>query len=293
MYDDVSLLEPSSKKRKMNMTLDLQQTLKPKQEKLLTSDLLATPDLSMYMLASPDLERLIIQPHGLVLTTPTPTSNILFPKSVTEEQEAYARGFTDALAELHKGNAGQVVSGLAFKTSVPHIDTATATLSMSNKPLVLTMANSSASINGNRLLATPAKIPVATAQLPTIVAVANGGNIKVEAAQTVPAVTTLPLPVSSVEVKSSLDIKPIDMNEQEHAKLERKRARNRLAATRCRNRKLERISRLEERVAELKAQNGQLLQSASALRDEVCRLKQTIGEHTSRGCQVMLTHSLL
>jgi hypothetical protein len=31
MYDDVSLLEPSSKKRKMNMTLDLQQTVKTKQ----------------------------------------------------------------------------------------------------------------------------------------------------------------------------------------------------------------------------------------------------------------------
>jgi transcription factor AP-1 len=300
MYDDNSSMEPSNKKRRMNMTLDLQQTanVKPKAEKmLLNSDLLATPDLGMFMLASPELERFIIQPNGgLVLTTPTPTSHVPFPKSVTEEQEAYARGFIDALAELHK-NYGPPVSGTS---SAPTATASAAGVSATAMPLtsrtvVLTTANPSVNVAataaGNYVLTAPTQLSV-RAQLPTMVAVANNTTVKLESAQTVPAVTTLPLP-SSVDSRTSIDIKPIDMDEQEMVKLERKRARNRLAATRCRNRKLERISKLEERVADLKSQNSQLMQSAAQLRDEVCRLKRGIVEHTRRGCQVMLTHSIL
>lgn len=290
MYDDNSSMEPSNKKRRMNMTLDLHQTtdVKPKTEKLFaSSDLLATPDLGMFMLASPDLERFIIQPNGLVLTTPTPTSHALFPKSVTEEQEAYARGFIDALAELHKnstpGTNGTVVS--ASNTAMP-LTSRTVVLSQTNSTV-----NATAAMAGNYFIGVPSQLSLRT-QLPTMVTVANNSSQKSESAQTVPAVTTLPLPSSSTDA-TVIDIKPIDMDHQEMVKLERKRARNRMAATRCRNRKLERISRLEERVADLKSQNSQLMQSASALRDEVNRLKRGIVEHTRRGCQVMISHNLI
>merc|ERR1711997_1420375 len=47
-------------------------------------------------------------------------------------------------------------------------------------------------------------------------------------------------------------ISPIDMESQEIIKLERKRLRNRLAASKCRKRKLERISNLDEKVSDLK-----------------------------------------
>lgn len=295
MYDvdeNSCSMEPSSKKRKLNMTLDLQSVtpvssaLKSSKaaDKFLTtavtggSDLLSTPDL--FMLASPDLERFIVQPNGLgVLTTPTPTTNILFPRSVTEEQEAYARGFVDALAELHKNEPGVTTSS-------------SSTVSAASRPApttVLLAPSSSAAY-----VFTTSAQPAATTctALPMMVDAANNNNgmvlppvVKVETAQTVPT----PPSVSS----SSFDMKPIDMDEQEHAKLERKRARNRLAATRCRNRKLERIAKLEDRVAELKQQNGQLVQTASALREEVARLKRGIVEHTRRGCQVMLSHNLM
>merc|ERR1719213_1231091 len=52
---------------------------------------------------------------------------------------------------------------------------------------------------------------------------------------------------------------PIDMESQEKIKLERKRLRNRLAASKCRKRKLERISQLDERVAQLKTENADRL----------------------------------
>jgi len=261
LYDDNSSSPPDAKKRKVNMTLDLQQSNKTKQEKL--NELLATPDVGMFMLTSPDLERFIIQQNGLVLTTPTPTTQILFPKSVTEEQEAYARGFVDALSELHKNYGPPAVSSTVAPSVVAS--------SGAQKPAATTVVNLST------VTSVPAALSVSAAQ-PSLLPL----SVKAEPAKTTS--TVLPPPA---------DIRPIDMDEQEMAKLERKRARNRQAATRCRNRKLERIARLEERVSELKGQNSQLQQSASALRDEVSRLKHAIIEHTRRGCQVMLTHNLL
>ncbi|ESO03558.1 hypothetical protein HELRODRAFT_173259 [Helobdella robusta] len=62
----------------------------------------APVDMGIIKLGSPDLERLLVQQDGSVVTALTPTTQILFPKSVTEEQEAYARGFIDALDELHR-----------------------------------------------------------------------------------------------------------------------------------------------------------------------------------------------
>ena len=46
--------------------------------------------------------------------------------------------------------------------------------------------------------------------------------------------------------------------EVDHYKLERKRERNRVAATKCRMRKMERIAQLDREVSELKSQNTTL-----------------------------------
>ena len=61
---------------------------------------------------------------------------------------------------------------------------------------------------------------------------------------------------------------PIDMGSQEEQKLERKRSRNRVAATKCRKKKLEKISKLEERVQDLKSENtdlGQILKQVCSI----------------------------
>lgn len=91
-----------------------------------------------------------------------------------------------------------------------------------------------------------------------------------------------------VENVNRLDSIPVDLEEQEKIKLERKRARNRIAARKCRTRKLERIGRLEEKVADLKARNNELAQTASSLGDQVMQLKQQIMEHMKSGCQIMM-----
>lgn len=69
-------------------------------------------------------------------------------------------------------------------------------------------------------------------------------------------------------------------------KLERKRERNRIAATKCRMRKMERIAQLDQEVAELKSQNTMLGQVGERLRAEVHTLRTRLKEHVGSGCQV-------
>ncbi|XP_061420987.1 transcription factor JunB-like [Lethenteron reissneri] len=81
---------------------------------------------------------------------------------------------------------------------------------------------------------------------------------------------------------------PVDMESQEKMKVERKRLRNRIAASKCRKRKLERIARLEEKVAALKANNAQLAGTAGTLREQVDTLKQRVLNHLGRGCRLAI-----
>ncbi|XP_065508954.1 transcription factor JunD-like [Caloenas nicobarica] len=75
----------------------------------------------------------------------------------------------------------------------------------------------------------------------------------------------------------------------ERAAAERRRLRNRLAASRCRRRKLERLQRLEQRVRGLRAQNAALAAAAAGLRAHVRRLRGSVREHAGSGCP--LPHS--
>lgn len=85
------------------------------------------------------------------------------------------------------------------------------------------------------------------------------------------------------------------MEAQEKIKLERKRQRNRVAASKCRKRKLERISKLEERVKGLKNENSDLSLMAKNLKEHIAQLKQQVMEHVDSGCniQALCTTSLM
>merc|ERR1712141_729664 len=82
----------------------------------------------------------------------------------------------------------------------------------------------------------------------------------------------------------SRKITPINMESQEKSKLERKRQRNRLAASKCRKRKLERISQLELKVKDLKGENSELYNVVKKLKQSVANLKQEVLEHHNNGC---------
>lgn len=313
---------------KSNMSLDFT-SQKTKQRKM--AELLSSPDIGLLKLASPELERMIIQ-QGTMTTTPTPTTSILFPRSVTEEQEAYARGFVDALAELHKKEPGEEDGPVVELPPAPSATYTTLTT-------VSTSHNSAASLAAGSAL--PAMDSISRMAPMSTVAPSSQGLPLMSyttmaplpsAAHTGPATSNAlplaPLPQRELHVYNqpqrnmspamqysppppthpevrlikeepqrvpslSPQLTPIDMDNQECIKLERKRARNRVAARKCRTRKLERISRLEDRVSDLKGQNGTLVKSANDLREQVFALKQQILEHVSSGCKVMLSANLL
>jgi FtsZ-binding cell division protein ZapB len=93
-------------------------------------------------------------------------------------------------------------------------------------------------------------------------------------------------PDGSSSGAGSPPMSPINMETQEKIKLERKRARNRVAATKCRKRKLDRISHLEGKVNDIKDNNSQLGKSAQELRHQVSELKKQILNHCQMGCAI-------
>ncbi|KAL0203027.1 hypothetical protein M9458_001045, partial [Cirrhinus mrigala] len=249
----------------------------------------ATGDVGSLKLASPELERLIIQNGNGVITSPTP-GQYLYGRGITEEQEGFADGFVKALDELHKMNQMAPPNVSIGAGGVSSCSAASSVYGASLQPEtpVYTTLNS---CNPNTNLTPAANYPTATiSYLP------HHQQYHHHQATTHPhhfqhslhpqrLVTLKEEPQTVPDLQSSdgsPPMSPIDMEDQERIKAERKRLRNRLAATKCRRRKLERISRLEDKVKVLKSDNAGLSSTASLLREQVMT-------HVSSGCQLMLT----
>ncbi|XP_065156992.1 transcription factor Jun-like isoform X3 [Atheta coriaria] len=202
---------------KRPLSLDFNQTKK----NLDIGPVLSSPDLQILKVGTPELNDFILGQNPL--STPTPSQGnpnaILFPRSVTEEQENFSAGFVNALNNLHNSSSQDMEQ------------------------------------------------PAGGGFVPTIIK---------EEPQTVP------------NTQSSPPMSPVDMEHQERIKLERKRMRNRLAASKCRSRKLERISKLEDKVKLLKAENTDLAGMITQMRDQVNSLKVEVLEHVNQGCEIIL-----
>ncbi|XP_047223707.1 transcription factor JunD-like [Girardinichthys multiradiatus] len=249
-----------------------------------TGGIINSQDLGLLKLASPDLERLIIQSH--------PNSQFMFPKSASEEQE-FAEGFVKALEDLHKQNQLSDTGCV----SVDRLDllgspsTAGPTgLQPSDLPVYTTLNGYGAAPLGATAInystdtipfSTPTHATSAQQQAAAAVALSRlqqSFSAMKDEPQTVPDMQSC---------GDSPPLSPIDMDNQERIKAERKKLRNRIAASKCRKRKLERISRLEEKVKTLKTQNTELASTASVLREQVAQLKQKVMNHVSSGCQLL------
>merc|ERR1712024_95769 len=263
-------------RKRQNLTLDLN-SASPKKNKV--QNLLTSPDVQMLKLTSPELEKFLSQ--NPTLTTPTPSS--FFPKAVTEEQMMYVKGFEEALEKMHQESFG------------PGTDTRT-----------VSAANTLVTLSSGQADQLATQLPLS---LPNTVIPNNPLSRPNSGASGSYDSDTYQLPEGSIKIKDepedgSLDgdddeesllspggsgVSPIDMETQEKIKLERKRLRNRQAAAKCRKRKLERISLLDDRVAQLKTENTDLAAVVKKMKSSVAALKQEVMDHVNSGCEIRMS----
>lgn len=94
------------------------------------------------------------------------------------------------------------------------------------------------------------------------------------------------LPPSSPHGHSTGQFPAFSLDTNEALKVERKRARNRIAASKCRMRKIEKINTLDQETSKLKAENDELAGLAAKLKEQVYKLQQELQWHVNNGCQV-------
>merc|ERR1712154_42528 len=237
-------------RKRQNLTLDLN-SASPKKNKV--QNLLTSPDVQMLKLTSPELEKFLSQNPSLA--TPTPSS-YGFPKSVTEEQMMYAKGFEEALEKIkYQGNYGPTTDTVTAANTLVTLSSGQQQDHQSALHLPLSLPNTSISLTSlspNNPLSRPKSGPSSsydsdTYQLPE-------GSVAVKIKDE-PDDRSVEDDEESLLSPGGAGVSPIDMETQEKIKLERKRLRNRQAAAKCRKRKLERISLLDDRVAQLKTEN--------------------------------------
>lgn len=262
-------------------------------------------DVGSLKLASPELERLIIQNSNGVITTPTP-GQYFYNRGITDEQEGFAEGFVKALDELHKINQmppPNVSIGAGGVTTCSPASSSVFGSTLQPEPPIYTTLNAYCPNTG---LSSTSSYPTATiSYLPphqqSHQHTSTHGTHPFQHALTGSGLQSQRLVALKEEPQTVPDLlsndgsppmSPIDLETQERIKAERKRLRNRLAATKCRRRKLERIARLEEKVKCLKSDNQGLSNTASVLRNQVAQLKKKVLTHVSSGCQLMLTSKL-
>ncbi|XP_034395761.1 transcription factor jun-B-like [Cyclopterus lumpus] len=262
-------------------------------------------DVGSLKLASPELERLIIQNSNGVITTPTP-GQYFYNRGITDEQEGFADGFVKALDELHKMNQmppPNVSIGAGGVTTCSAVASSIFGSALQPEPPIYTTLNAYCP---NTSLSSASSYPTATISYlpPHQQSHQQSGTHGAQSFHhALPGsglhphrlVTLKEEPQTVPDLLSSdcsPPMSPINLETQERIKAERKRLRNRLAATKCRRRKLERIARLEDKVKGLKNDNVGLSNTASVLRDQVAQLKQKVLTHVSSGCQLMLTSKL-
>merc|ERR1712045_446337 len=268
-------------RKRQNLTLDLN-SASPKKNKV--QNLLTSPDVQMLRLTSPELEKFLSQNPSLA--TPTPSS-YGFPRSVTEEQMMYAKGFEEALEKIKYQ-----------ENFAPSTDTVTAANTL------VTLSSGQTQQEHQSALHLPLSLPNTSL---TALAPNNPLSRPNSGASGSYDSDTYQLPEGSVAVKikdepddRSVDdddeeslvspggagVSPIDMETQEKIKLERKRLRNRQAAAKCRKRKLEGISLLDDRVAQLKTENTDLAAVVKKMKSSVAALKQEVLDHVNSGCEI-------
>lgn len=324
LYDNIDFQKPTV--RGLYLELDAKAKHQREQEKrnqllLSTPDSktfsLSTPEVETFIttVGAPTSS------HSTTIT-PTPTRFLRPNGSVTAEQEMYAQGFLDrleALDHLHQSHD----SGMKNANSVihhAHIPHSTAGHSVRDAHFATTALGpnpSLASVAPTYVTATLDYIPtIPVSGVPsTSYPVSSTAPHEHDAFSAGTSYSTVmnaytsnqqhsmePVGYSGYGAHTSghpsfssmnpdllrelQSVVPADMKTQEQLKVDRKKARNRIAASKCRLRRLQRESDLQGKVKMLKEHNQELNNEVNGLKEQISSLKRALLHHMKTGCQV-------
>ncbi|KAM7077851.1 transcription factor Jun-like [Ciconia maguari] len=254
-----------------------------------------------------DLEQLLIQissglgPDSPGPTAPTPEASMLIAtmargpflywQPVTQEQEGFADGFVKALADLHKQN--QLLAAPPLSSSGPCCPSRSGPATTDPQAVNTTLTSfnpagplSPSSSSYPAAMAPPGLVFGAVGLENRQLLPASGPAQPLEEPQTMP---DMQMATGSDGGSSMPVLSPLDAESQEQLKAEQKQLRNRIAASKCWWRKLERIACLEEKVKALKGQNAELATTANLLRTQVMKLQGRVHSYLSSGCHINTT----
>jgi len=267
-------------KRNINLTLDLNAAPGVKRSRGAGGSILASPDVNKLKLTSPQIQQLIVQGHsGATPTVAAATAaGYVFPPNNTQaQQELLVKQFADASSAMKKPTAVAVPAAAVITRAAKQ-------MSGGGVLLPSTIADTVSATGSSE-----------TARPPSNASSSDSDQLEIKQEPEDEEQETAS-PTSSGKGRKGKGrsrggpggsaFAPIDMDSQEMIKLERKRSRNRVAATKCRKKKLEKISKLEERVQACKNENTDLAAILKQLKENVCNLKQEIMAHVSHGCKI-------
>ena len=271
-------------------------------------------------LSTPDVTTLLTQSlaevHTSLITSQAPTPNRFLRGDVTSEQEMYAKGFLEALDELHGGNdrqpeaimdqaelkyvssnsrmdahhssqelaqSSQYISGPnpSLEAVAPTYVTATMDYIPNIAPPSHSEPSSAYSSASSFTQYTP---PVISHFAPMIDYNGYSAQPVTTHSQTSGINGSLPTQM----MKELQRVVPADIKTQEQMKVERKKARNRIAASKCRQRRLQRESDLQGKVRILREHNQELNHEVTGLKVQINNMKKALVQHMKGGCQVSL-----
>lgn len=329
-------------RKRQNLTLDLNSAAAKRNK---VQSLLTSPDVQRLGLTSPELEKFLSENPSLA--TPTPTG-YTFPRSVSEAQAMYAKGFEEALEHLRNAESvtTTAISGASILGAAAAAASSTAAAALLSEDNMVAAATtlagmSSTAVNHSQYhhqltavlphhlpenLSVQPAVPSAAhhppAHLPLSVPGASSSSSGIPSHHVSDPHSRPNSGASgsydseSIHIKDEPDdqslsggeyssitspdgssgnhahVSPIDMDDQERIKLERKRMRNRVAASKCRKRKLEKISQLDDRVQQLKTENADLAAVVKKMKASVAQLKQEVIEHVNSGCEIRMTDTV-
>ena len=217
----------------------------------------------------------------------TPSYRILGNPPVTAEQEQYAQGFFELAAKsmqqkMMTGNELGYSNAFGVPQSVP-------STVYPQTPSVGLVAQTYANMTNPDLSLKNPQLQIIEAQSNTSSPYSSREDLRSVASAShlgngSPAGSDIDMYATNVMHEAMAEVP--DMMNQERIKSERKKARNRIAAKKCRNSRLQREAELEGTVREMSQKNAYLQDQKSQLVEQINNMKAQLIEHMRNGCPV-------